>query len=132
MSASQYDFPIEKGSSFKLSLVYKDNNGNIIDITGYCARLTWSTDTGVTTTFTTDNVDLSEYSFTIDGPTGKITLLIPASKTETFAFDNARYDLELHSNIDLYTGGGKEVNRIIYGTINIIRRNSDTTTTLAC
>lgn len=132
MSASQYDFTIEKGSSFKLCLVYKDNNGNIIDITGYCARLTWSTNTGVTTIFTTDNLNLSQYSFTIDGPTGKITLLIPASITDTFNFDNARYDLELHSDTDLYTGGGKEVHRIIYGTVNIIRRNSDTTTTLAC
>lgn len=132
MSASQYDFNIEKGSSFKLSLVYKDNSGNIIDITNYCARLTWSTNTGITTTFTTDNIDLSQYSFTIDGPSGKISLLIPASITDTFDFDNARYDLELHSDTDLYTGGGKEVHRIIYGTVSIIRRNSDTTTTLAC
>jgi hypothetical protein len=29
MSASNYDFPIEQGSSFRLSLTYKDNNGDV-------------------------------------------------------------------------------------------------------
>ena len=51
MGASQYDFTIEQGSSFKMSLIYKDSNGDPIDISGWCARLTWRTSSNVTQTF---------------------------------------------------------------------------------
>jgi hypothetical protein len=39
MSAKQYDFPIEQGASFRLSLTYKDSNNSTIDLTNYCARM---------------------------------------------------------------------------------------------
>ena len=39
MAASQYDFSIEQGTSFKLSLIYKDADNNPINISGYCAKL---------------------------------------------------------------------------------------------
>ena len=123
---------IEKGSSFKLSLVYKDNSGNIIDITNYCARLTWSTNTGTTTTFTTDNIDLSQYSFTIDGSNGKLIFLLPASITNSFNFSLAKYDLELRSPEDLYEGGGKYTTRILFGTINIVKRFSQAGSEIDC
>ena len=45
MAASKYDFAIEQGSSFKLSIIYKDANGIAIDLTNYCARLVWKTNT---------------------------------------------------------------------------------------
>ena len=40
MAATEYNFPIEQGSSFRLLLTYKDSNGEVIDLSGYCARLT--------------------------------------------------------------------------------------------
>lgn len=43
MAASKYDFSIEQGTSFKLSLRYKDAAGVPIDLTGWCARLIWKT-----------------------------------------------------------------------------------------
>jgi hypothetical protein len=132
MSATKHDFPIEQGSSFKLQLIYKDQNNNPIDLTDYCARLTWTTNSGETSIFTTENMDLSLYSFTIDGPNGTLVLMLPASKTNTLNFDIAQYDLEIQSNIDLYTGGGKEVIRLLYGTITLIKRYSQTNTLLQC
>lgn len=132
MSASLYNFNIEKGTSFKLNLVYKDSSGNIINITDYCARLTWTTDTGITTTFVSDNLNLSQYKFTIDGPLGLISLLFPATTTDSFNFSNARYDLELQSDTDLYVGGGKETHRLLFGSIDILDRASDINSTLVC
>lgn len=132
MPASKYDFPIEQGTSFRLSLVYKDQNNNVIDITNWCARLTWTTNTGIIQTFSTDNIDPSLYSFTIDGANGKITLLLPASVTNDFTFKTARYDLELQSDDDLYVGGGKETIRILYGTVSINSRYSNSNTLLEC
>ena len=132
MSASKYDFSIEQGSSFRLAIVYKDKDNNIVDITDWCARLTWQTNTGLTQIFNSDNIDTSSYSFIIDGPQGKLTLLLPASTTNNFNFSMAKYDLELSSDEDLYTGGGKYTTRILYGTVNIVKRFSQYSDQLEC
>lgn len=132
MAASKYDFPIEKGSSFRLAIVYKDKNNNIVDISDWCARLIWITNTGVTQIFSTENNDPTLYDFTIDGLNGKVTLLLPASTTNNFNFSSAKYDLELQSDDDLYTGGGKQITRILYGNITISQRYSQSSTLLGC
>lgn len=132
MAASKYDFSIEQGSSFKLSLVYKDDNNNPIDLTNWCARLTWKTNTNTTQTFSTENIDYSVYKFIIEANIGKITLLIPATTTNSFLFNTAKYDLELQSDDDLYTGGGKNIIRLLYGTVTVVKRFSQSTTLLDC
>lgn len=132
MAASKYDFSIEQGSSFKLSLVYKDDNNNPIDLTNWCARLTWKTNTNTTQTFSTENIDYSVYKFIIEANIGKITLLIPATTTNSFSFNTAKYDLELQSDDDLYTGGGKSIIRLLYGTVTVVKRFSQSTTLLDC
>jgi len=132
MAASKYDFSIEQGSSFKLSLVYKDDNNNPIDLTNWCARLTWKTNTNTTQTFSTENIDYSVYKFIIEANIGKITLLIIATTTNSFSFNTAKYDLELQSDDDLYTGGGKSIIRLLYGTVTVVKRFSQSTTLLDC
>lgn len=132
MAASKYDFSIEQGSSFKLSLTYKDKNNTIIDISNWCARLLCVTNNNTTQIFTTENNDPSLYSFTIDGSNGNITLLIPANVTNNFNFNTAKYDLELQSDDDLYSGGGKQITRILYGIITITKRFSQSNTLLSC
>jgi DNA polymerase III sliding clamp (beta) subunit (PCNA family) len=135
MAASQYDFKIEQGSSFRMSLIYKDSNGQPIDLTNYCARITWKTNTNKTQTFATDNGDLSLYNFYIETPAsdGKITLLFPAATTNSFDFSSAKYDLELQDkSSELYTGGGHETFRILYGNIAILKRYSKSTELLDC
>lgn len=132
MAASKYDFDIEQGSSFKFSLVYKDSEKNIVDLTGWCARLIWTTSNNSTRIFHTTNDDDNIYKFDIDGPNGKLLLLIPSNTTNSFNFKSAKYDLELQSPDDLYTGGGKYTMRILYGVINIIPRYSNSSQNLSC
>lgn len=132
MPASKYDFPIEQGTSFKLSLIYKDSNQNPINITNWCARLLWTTEEGATQVFTTNNTDYSLYKFSIDGNNGKLLLQIPASTTNTFTFLKAKYDLELESPDEMYSGGGKERIRLLFGTVKIILRYSENNTLLDC
>ena len=132
MGASQYNFTIEQGSSFKMSLIYKDSNGEPIDITDWCARLTWRTSANVTQVFSSDNIDKSLYDFNLEGSLGKINLLFPASTTNDFDFGNAKYDLELQSDDDHYNQGGKYVIRILYGTITIQKRFSKYEEPLEC
>lgn len=132
MAASLYDFNIEQGSSFRLSLTYKDSDGNIIDLTGYCARLTMKINSNDFKTFSSLETNYDEYKFTIDGPQGTINLLIPASSTNNYTFNSAKYDLELQSPQDLYSGGGKYTIRVLYGTISIIKRFSQSSSLLDC
>jgi hypothetical protein len=132
MAASKYDFPIEQGSSFRLAIVYKDKDNIIVDITNWCARLIWKTNNNTTQIFTTENNDPTLYDFSIDGPNGKITLLLPASTTNNFNFNIAKYDLELLSDDELYSGGGKQTSRILYGTVTITKRYSQSSILLEC
>ena len=132
MAASKYDFTIEQGSSFKISLIYKDNSGNPVNLTGWCARLIWKTNTNITQTFSSDNIDHNVYKFIIDDAQGKLTLMIPASTTNSFNFNTAKYDLELQSPDALYSGGGKYTTRLLFGTVNILKRFSQAQQPLNC
>jgi len=132
MAASKYDFTIEQGTSFKFSVIYKDSNNSPIDLTGWCARLSCKTNKNGTLIFSSNNTDYNVYKFIIDEPAGKLTLMIPAETTNQFNFELAKYDLELSSPDDLYDGGGKYTVRLLFGTINIVQRNSDSSTVLAC
>lgn len=132
MSASKYDFSIEQGTSFKLSLIYKDQNGNPINLTDWCARLTWKTNSNMTQVFLSSNTDYSVYKFNIDPIAGKLSLMIPANTTNAFNFGNCKYDLELQSPDDLYSGGGKYTTRLLFGTINIVKRFSQSGQILDC
>lgn len=132
MAASRYDFTIEQGSSFKLSLIYKDVDGNVVDLTDWCARLYLVANNGSTYTFSSDNLDVSVYKFNIDGPAGKLTLMIPSSTTNSFGFFVGKYDLEIQSPDDLYAGGGKYTIRLLYGQIDIVKRYSLSNTGLEC
>lgn len=132
MAASEYNFTIEQGSSFRLSLIYKDSNSNPIDLTNWCARLIWTTNAKNTQTFITTNNDYSVYKFTIEPLLGKLTLLIPPDTTNGFTFDNAKYDFELQSDEDFYNGGGKDVIRLLYGVVTINKRYSRINTALDC
>lgn len=132
MSAGKYDFSIEQGTSFNMSVIYKDSNGNPVDITGWCARLIWKTSSNNVEIFSTENMDYSQYKFEIIGTEGKLDLKFPASKTNSFNFTNAKYDLELQSDDDYYADGGKYTVRILYGSISIIKRYSKSTDLLEC
>lgn len=132
MAASKYDFTIEQGSSFKISLIYKDSGGNPVNLTNWCARLIWKTNTNITQTFSSDNIDHNVYKFTINNAEGKLTLMIPSSTTNSFNFNTAKYDLELQSPDDLYSGGGKFTTRLLYGTVNILKRFSQSSQQIDC
>lgn len=132
MSASQYNFSIEQGSSFQLNIVYSDSDNNPIDLTGWCGRLVWITDEDDTVVFLTTNNNPTLYNFAIIAPSGLISLQIPASGTNAYSFNTARYDLELESDDELYAGSGKDIRRILYGDITLIKRHSSYSNILDC
>lgn len=132
MSASKYDFIIEQGASFRLSLIYKDDNNNPVDLTDWCARLVWKTNKNSNQVFITTNLDYSLYKFTIEPSLGKLTLLMPPDTTNNFNFQTAQYDLELQTDDNIYVGGDKNIIRLLYGTVTVVPRFSKTTELLEC
>lgn len=133
MSAPRYDFTIEQGTSFKLSLIYKDSEGNPIDITGWCGRLTWRTNTNDITVFHSNNTNDEEYKLSLDGPTGTITFMLPACVTNNYTFSSAKYDLELESNQEYYYPEGDNfTTRILKGSVTIEKRKSGYDVCLYC
>ena len=131
MSAAKYDFALEQGSSFQLAFTYKDSSGNPVNLTGWCGRLVWKTNTNDISTFITGHNN-NDYKFTLDGPNGKFTLLFPSAVTNSFNFNTAKYDIELQSPEDFYINGGNFTTRILYGTISVVKRYSQNTESLEC
>jgi hypothetical protein len=132
MAASRYDFAIEQGSTFRLSLVYKNSSKNVVDLTGWCARLTWKNNKGQTYIFDTNNTNYSLYKFSIDAPNGKLDLIIPASVTNSYNFSSAKYDLELQSPDPIVAETGDYVTRILFGDIKIAKRYTQSNNEMNC
>ena len=140
MGAAYHSFDIEQGSSFRLTLSYKNVDRNIITLNNWSARILMKTaykdiakkNLATVLTFDTNNTDYSLYKFDIDGPAGTLNLAIPSDITNDYDFDTAKYDVELQSPDDFYTYGGKYTIRILYGDIKLIKRNSGYTTELDC
>lgn len=108
MLAGQYDLTVEQGSTFNLTLVYKDQRGYVIDLSGYSARMQLRTTVGASTTaldLTTANGRIA-----IEGTAGKIILSIAAADTAGLSGTGV-YDLELVN--------GLIVQRILEGSYTI-------------
>lgn len=122
MPAADYNFSIEKGTSFYISFDYKDDTQTPINLENWCARLRWIDSDGGTQTFVTDTTS-SDYQFTIDPAIGRLIFKLPATATASYTWTSASYDLELQEPNDLYNGGGKRVFRILKGFISLVTRN---------
>ena len=107
MAAAIQDITIEQGSDFLLGLLFKDNRGTPLDLTGV---------TGVAQV--RQNIDdvaaLCDFVITFDTnrSTGKATLFIPASVTSNLDFTVGEWDLKF-----TYLTGA--VKRIMKGKVTL-------------
>jgi len=95
MAAKCYNITIEQGADFQLELVYQDDNGDPIDLTGYTAEMQ------IREKLTTDppflTLSTANGRIVIDGPNGSITLSIANADTAALTQTAGVYDLELTS-----------------------------------
>lgn len=109
MTAGIYNFTMDQGSNWNLNVIYKDANGNPINLTGYTAamqlRQNYNSDTAVLTLSTSNG------GITITGNLGKLFLSATAAQTGGLDAGFYVYDLEI-------TSGGV-VTRIIQGQITV-------------
>ena len=93
MVAARYDITIEQGSKFESTIIYKDSNGNIVDLTGYTAEMQIRETVASATTLIT--LSTSNGRITITGASGQIDLSINATDTDDLDFERGVYDLEI-------------------------------------
>jgi hypothetical protein len=109
MQAAQYDIAIEQGATYIRMFVWRNDDGPV-NLEGYTARMQIRRNPSaedVLFSATTENTLLS-----INAAEGKVTLVVPATTTETFDWRNARYDLELESS-------GGVVYRLVQGSVTV-------------
>jgi hypothetical protein len=122
MAAGKYSFTIEQGATTNFQVVYKDANGDPIDLTGYQARMqirkslqSAEVVCSLSSSLDTDGtgLNLSGSAGNLPLSSGSIGIYISAASSSNFDFAAAVYDLELEKN--------SEVVRLLQGTVKLDR-----------
>lgn len=112
MTAGNYDITIEAGATFRLSLTWKDDNGDVIDLTGFSARMqvreTYESEAAILSLTSADG------DIQLGDALGTIVVTAEASVTEKISCASAVYDIELQS-------GSGVVTRLLQGSVAISR-----------
>ena len=123
MAAGEYDIVSEQGTSFKLSLTYKDSTDSVIDLASYTGNMQVRrsvTGGGSSAEFTTGTTQgqtgtggimLNTSSTGGTGTTGGIYIQIDASTLSNVPAGNHVYDLEIVS--------GSSVDRLLQGRFEV-------------
>ena len=109
MAAGKYSFVLEQGTTINFEVAYKDSNGNPVNLTGYSGRMQIASDyasnasrTVYLTLSSSLNADGTGLNFSgssgINPPaSGTIGVYISSNTSSLFAFNTAKYDLEIYS-----------------------------------
>ena len=110
--AGRYDFVIQQGAKFQRNLTYKDSTGNVIDLSGYSARMEIREDHEADSII---GLSTGNGRIVLGGALGTIQLNLTSAETLSLDFDVAEYDLFLVSP------AGEET-MILSGFVTLIRR----------
>lgn len=95
MVAAKYNIKMEQGSTFLRTFNITDDEGTVVDLTDYIARMQIRSDVAASSVIVSCST-LANY-MNIDGSSGTIVVSIPATVTSTFTNTSGVYDLELES-----------------------------------
>lgn len=109
MTAGIYNFTMDQGSTWTLSLIYKDPNGDPIDLTGYTAKMQLRSKSNSSTAVLT--LATGGDGITITPLTGTISLYATDEQTGLIASGFYVYDLELDN--------GGAITRLIQGQVTL-------------
>lgn len=98
MTAGIYNFTIEQGASWSLSLTYKDADNQAVDLAGYSAKLQVRSFVGSSEVLLERSTQAG--TITLGGVLGTISVEASAAETAALTPGLAVYDLELYSPID--------------------------------
>lgn len=106
------NFVIDQGATHTFDIIWKDSNDQVIDLTGYSAKMQVRDQAGgKQLAFTLTHVD----GITINGPLGKLTITINADRTNKLIYPKSYYDILLTAP------DGVTKTRILEGTFTLNR-----------
>ena len=120
MPAGKYSFVIEQGATTTFEVQYKDSTNAPVDLSGYGARLqirpSAESNTillSLSSSLQSDGtgLNMSGSSGTVSPISGSIGIYISAYSSSLLSFNEAVYDLEIHS--------GSFVSRILQGNVKL-------------
>jgi hypothetical protein len=95
-STKESNFSIVQGDSFSLQILYTDNSGSAINLTGYSAYMEVKDKPGGRVLCTTASVGDGITITSASG--GQIDILLSSSKTKNFTVPKAAYQFQLTSS----------------------------------
>ena len=107
--AARHNILIEQGATFLLNLIWKDSEGDPIDLSGYTARM--QVRRKVTSPDTLLSLTTENGGITLGGAAGTISVVAQAHQTDDISEKIGVYDLELVTNGTVY--------RLIEGCVTI-------------
>ena len=123
MAAGKYSFIIEQGATTDFEIVWKDGNGDVVNLSDYHARMQIRSGYGSDSTLhisLSSSLDSDGTGLNLSGSngtnplsSGSIGVFISAASSSAFNFGEAHYDLELVS--------GSYVTRLIEGKVRLNR-----------
>jgi len=113
MSAGRYNFEIEEGATFTRTITYTDNANTAIDLAESTVRMQIRDNYGAANAV----ISLSTPStgITLSSETGKFTVTMTATQTESLGIKQGVYDIEVE-----YSNG--TVERILEGRVKISKQ----------
>lgn len=113
MSAGRYNFEIEEGATFTRTVTYTDNEDTAIDLDAATVRMQ------IRDNYASENAVISlstpDTGITLSNETGKFTISMTATQTESLGIKQGVYDIEVE-----YSNG--TVERILEGRVKISRQ----------
>ena len=104
--AGKYNMTIDQGATLALQMTYKDSAGDLINLSGYSARM--QVRQTVPSTSTILDLTTANGGLILGGAAGTIDVAITATASEAVAAGQYVYDLELVN--------GTTVERLVMGT----------------
>ena len=112
MVVGQYNITIVQGSDKDITMTLKEDNGDLIDLSTYSARM--QVRPTKTAQIIYDDLSTDNDRIEIDTTDSKVILKFPNTITSAYDFKTAFYDLELYVGTDPII-----VKRLLEGTFNV-------------
>lgn len=90
---TRHDIEVPQGANFVLNVQARNSDNSILPLTGYSAKLQVRETVDSLTTLM--EASTAGGTITINGPAGIVSILVPATTTETMTWNVGVYDLEV-------------------------------------
>ena len=101
MAAGKHNFTIEQGTTSNFLINYRNNNNEVIPLTGYSAEMQIRPDYADITSekylILSSSLDTDGSGLIINEDSGSILINISAEKTDSLKFEQGFYDLEIRN-----------------------------------